>query len=428
LKLTEYLDEKRLSVNCCIEIFKYRRDKLNRRITWPLERKIEEHFLPGRPSALKTYIDFMGKRQESYYYVEARLDGLESRIIDLGVKIFENYVSRPDSLRFRSARLSEVTQLSTSPYTLQDAAPQGEMIVTKMTEKYDDNEENINEESKNNQANAHMACAKRTFYVSDNRIRTIKHFGKSKITRERNLIFKDRSLVQNNIGSNSNGFEDANIDTEEDNLHLAQMAEKECFTSLRHNHMEYLKLLQTRLSEEKDVKLDFPTYYYDTKEDTEFRQKLFKNRTKAVVQQDADPGVPSAAGLEEEVFVKVDYLTPFLQLVKDENNLSRDEARHVRDMCLKAAKERLLERANIIQSRLNEENLALSKLQANYTRSQQASEAGEEEYHKTCEASMFRIRILQDRLKEHESAAYRKIEELDEKLANDSRLILSLRS
>ena len=97
-------------------------------------------------------------------------------------------------------------------------------------------------------------------------------------------------------------------------------------------------------------------------------------------------------------------------------------------MCLKAAKERLLERANIIQTRLNNEHLALSKLQANYTRSQQSSEAGEEEYHRTCEASMFRIRILQERLQEHESATIRKIEELDEKLANDPRLILSLRS
>lgn len=37
---------------------------------------------------------------------------------------------------------------------------------------------------------------------------------------------------------------------------------------------------------------------------------------------------------------RVDYLTPFLANIKDPNNLTKDEARHVRDACLKALKER----------------------------------------------------------------------------------------
>jgi hypothetical protein len=37
---------------------------------------------------------------------------------------------------------------------------------------------------------------------------------------------------------------------------------------------------------------------------------------------------------------RVDYLTPFLANVKDPGNMTKDEARHVRDSCLKALKER----------------------------------------------------------------------------------------
>lgn len=41
---------------------------------------------------------------------------------------------------------------------------------------------------------------------------------------------------------------------------------------------------------------------------------------------------------------RVDYLTPFLANVKDPNNLTKDEGRHVRDACLKALKERCVVR------------------------------------------------------------------------------------
>jgi hypothetical protein len=37
---------------------------------------------------------------------------------------------------------------------------------------------------------------------------------------------------------------------------------------------------------------------------------------------------------------RVDYLTPFFASVKDLSNITKDEARHVRDACLKALKER----------------------------------------------------------------------------------------
>ncbi len=58
-----------------------------------------------------------------------------------------------------------------------------------------------------------------------------------------------------------------------------------------------------------------------------------------------------------------DYLTPFLLNVTDVTKISKDEAKEARESCLRALKDRLLDRANIIQKRLDEENTQLSKRQ-----------------------------------------------------------------
>eukprot|EP00951_Prasinocladus_malaysianus_P050443 scaffold680464_cov52-Prasinocladus_malaysianus.AAC.1 len=82
------------------------------------------------------------------------------------------------------------------------------------------------------------------------------------------------------------------------------------------------------------------------------------------------------------------------------------EAMDVREKCLKALKDRLIERANIIQARHEEETSALAKRQANFQRDRdQMSREDEEEYERQCEESMFRIHILEQRLKRHEEQA-----------------------
>ena len=49
--------------------------------------------------------------------------------------------------------------------------------------------------------------------------------------------------------------------------------------------------------------------------------------------------------------VAFDYLSPFMPNIAGTRGLTRDEALVVREACLKALKERLIERANIIQVR-----------------------------------------------------------------------------
>jgi len=121
----------------------------------------------------------------------------------------------------------------------------------------------------------------------------------------------------------------------------------------------------------------------------------------------------------------VDYLTPFLQNISNPRNLTFDEALKARDACLKALKDRLIERANIINNKLNEENTELSKKQANFERNQRDNnETAEEEFQRECQERVFRIQILERRLQQHEEAALKKYADMDEKLAKDPRLAI----
>lgn len=88
-----------------------------------------------------------------------------------------------------------------------------------------------------------------------------------------------------------------------------------------------------------------------------------------------------------------DFLAPFLGGVRDPRNMTREEAQSVRDACLDALKQRLLERANIIQRRLDEENARLTKRQTAYHRTREHDEGAEEEFERFCQDAMFKINV-----------------------------------
>jgi hypothetical protein len=89
-----------------------------------------------------------------------------------------------------------------------------------------------------------------------------------------------------------------------------------------------------------------------------------------------------------------------------------------------ALKERLVERANIVQSRLDEENAALSKRQAAFQRNRDHMDPNDEaEYERYCQEAMFRIQILEQRLDRHTELSLQKYAEMDARLRGDPRLV-----
>ncbi|CAM9372592.1 unnamed protein product [Chrysoparadoxa australica] len=421
LRLTLFKDRYRGIIKETRELYVNRQDRLRHRVRYPITGRIYEAFYPGRPLSLKSIDEWTGHRRVLNFYVEARLDGLKKRTEDIGQKITEIYEDCPDGLVYRS--LNIMTEAAASeqgiPHTYVLPGPDSNwsgsgsnLVVYKMTEKY--------ERMTNNKE---PGAAKRTFYVGEGCIRTMLHYGDSQVTRGSHMHYKDTRMstgMANGIHKKArssiavpqpapclSSFTcDVSIAGKE-SLRDVVLMEKECFSKGRNTHVEMMGLRRNRYEEEQSVVLSRPIY-----ETAKEQRAEMETATEAADEEE-----------KEQDSNQVKYLTPFLQHVPDVKNITKEHAQRARDACLKALKDRLLERANIINTRLNEENSALAKKQAAFQRNHRDNDAtAEEEFEKFCSEGMFRIQILEQRLVQHEEKALKKYADMDSCLAADPRL------
>eukprot|EP00798_Chlamydomonas_sp_ICE-L_P031206 gene31206-6355_t len=149
--------------------------------------------------------------------------------------------------------------------------------------------------------------------------------------------------------------------------------------AIRDSEWEISEILRTRTNQEQNITLETP--YTDIV------------RIKAEQSEEEE---------EEEEESNYDYLSPFLPSLSGMQTLSREQA---------------------LDARLDEETASLGKRQQNFNRDRdQMTQEEEEEYEKAVEESMFRIHILEKRLKRHEEQALHKYYWLDHKLRSDPRL------
>lgn len=397
-RVTTYKDRAQTVVKETRETFINRRDKLCKRVRVPLEGKTHEEFLPGRPGSLKALTEWTGRRRHFLFYVSARQDGLCSREENIGVKIIETFEGRTDNLKYRSVTMHEETTQQGKPQHTLPAADAGapDLVSDKVTVKF----------ARNPDVEADEDIAKRTFYLQDGRIRTLYHYADSRITRQEKVHFKDRLLAAAQTMDGMLGPQ-TQSDAETDALLAVVASERDVLQEVRRAHIEANELLGVRRAEELDIAIDQP---------------IFETASSRRVEQKAVE--VSVEGKKERDKNQVDYLTPFLQHLPDPTTLTREDAQRARDNCLKSLKDRLLERANIIQTRLNDENTALSKRQATFQRNstRENDPGADEEFEKFCSEAMFRIQILEQRLVSHEETALKKYQDLDEKLTADPRL------
>ncbi|KAK3273495.1 hypothetical protein CYMTET_18285 [Cymbomonas tetramitiformis] len=397
-RLTLFSDKARSVVSECREVYARRKDKLRERWIFPLDDTVTEYFDPGSSFGLKEMTTVKSKRRLMHFYESARLDGLVTREEEFGLKTVEHFNSRDDRLVYRSVTYEP---LQAKPATPPPAvAPTGKakrpkkkneeplQPIRKMTEKY-----TVDKTQKPDKS-----VAKRTFYVSGDQIRLDFHYGKDKITASSRHYTKEGLSHITQVDPLEEKPRDAVLLEEWQKLVIA---EKECTQAVRDVERETKDLILSRGKEEQNISLVTP--YYDVVR---------------VKQEESDD---ESNDVEEKV--EHDYLSPFMPPVIGGRKLSRQEAMDVREKCLKALKDRLIERANIIQARHDEETAALAKRQANFQRDRdQMTRAEEEEYERAREESIFRIHILEQRLKRHEEQALQKYYDLDSKLRNDPRL------
>ena len=182
-------------------------------------------------------------------------------------------------------------------------------------------------------------------------------------------------------------------------------SERKCMNDVRDSEKQIQDMIQTRSKEEQNIVLLSP--YYD----------IVRCKTELSEEDEAE-------GEEKQ---ESDYLSPFLPPMIAGQSITSGQAFEVRDKALRALQDRLIERANIIQARHDEQTALLAKRQANFQRDRDTmNRHEEEEYERECDEAMFRIQILEQRLKRHEEQALQRFYDLDAKLRQDPRLAFLL--
>lgn len=395
------------------ETYLRRRDKLSERIMYPLRNNAKlERFLPGSAFGIREVYTVPDHERVMNFYTSARLDGLLKRHEVFGQKMTETFSGRDDNLIYRSVTYDPVETAKAIAAAEQAAAvaaggrrkkkksEEPLQVIRKMTEKYELPDAKAVADRGGPNIPAHKRMCKRVFNIEGELIRIDYHYGEGRVTADQKLFYKDgtHDIVQ--VDTLEAKLSDIELQEE---FQALLAAEKQCTQDIRDVEKEVKDIINNRNKEEQNINLVTP--YYDVVR---------------VQQQESDD-----EGDKDDEKVEHDYLSPFLPALIAGSTMTKAEAMDVRERCLKGLKDRLIERANIIQARHDEETAALAKRQANFQRDRdQMSRAEEEEYDRACDESMFRIHILEQRLKRHEEQALQRYYELDSKLRSDARLAI----
>lgn len=412
-RLIIYGDDEHSVVVETREIFRRRKDKLKERRSYPQMEVTQEQFHPGSSSSVKEILMMKGRKRVLHFFHTARLDGLVRQEEIIGKKLIETFSGRDDHLVYRSTTFDAMgdglpqdessTTLSNDKSDQSDLAldegkvstgprstkreSEKHLPISKLTERFE----------RNPALDADRDVAKRVFCIADNQICLYYHYGPNRVTTSSRIYHKDGTSHILQVDPLAETPDPSQLSEE---YQMLLQAERDCRQAASDSLLEIREILRTRTNQELNITLEVP--YYDI------------GRIKAEQSEEEEEEVPQGMS---------DYLSLFLPSNNGVFNLTREQALEVREKCLRALKDRLVERANIIQARLDEETSSLAKRQANYQRDrEQLTPEEEEEYEQACQDSLFRIQVLEKRIKRHEDTALQKYYDLDRKLRHDPRL------
>lgn len=429
MRITTYLDNSRIMVKEIHEWYENRKDKMYKRVRHMLNTHyFVEYFHPGSAGEVKQWLEYPGKRTDILFHVNGRTDRLKRRVDVLGVKSIEYFENRIDKLSYRATYLTtDKSATGGRFFPLPGHGLANEVYILKMITLYD----------RSNEPNAIANgedIAKRTFFVKEGKAVFQWHFAAGKITSviktylhtkgggsvttvtvnppSTTMDGQPRSPIgtpaPNTTGHNilSTNNDDNPQDDDIPGLQEAAALERDCYSNIKSSQA----LLQ-----------QITTIRHDMEENVVIERTVFEAAYEGVDNNNLQNKLSSSNELGDNS-KGIDYLSPYLRHISDITKITKEEALEVRQVCLDALKARLVERANIIQSRLNEENSKLARKQEQFQRSQREGDLSTEEYESYCTQAMFRIQILEERLSKHEETALKKFADLDAKLASDSRL------
>jgi hypothetical protein len=410
-RVTYYKDLRRQIPVEVVEQFYQRKDKLVERKRRPMESELVETFLPGRQAALKEFREVAGVRRQLEYYYTSRPDGLYIYEEEIGKKISQTFKERDDRLVYHSVRFDET--LTGSKVQTLSIEGIGDVPIRKMCRKYD-----LDPAIKEPQ------YRKIVFLVSEQKVRVDYHCEPGKVTYHSLVLWKDDNKLKVEQPATN-----APIPTAQQLNRLLQM-EKDCTSATnRPSFVDALTDTHTELTQRRKEENNIRAWRSMEKEkdkdapggprDNVLEHSVYHRARVRAAEATAKEGVDEEK--TEEATTKVDILAPYLVDFPGKP-LDAVTAEFVQKKCKNDFRKRLLDRAAIIQKRLEEEQDQLRKRRSQMQRRGENIEKDERQFEQYQADAMFRIQILEQRLARHECEAIKKFAELEKTLAEDPRL------
>ncbi|XP_066874617.1 dynein regulatory complex subunit 7 isoform X4 [Kogia breviceps] len=367
-----------------------------------------DYFKPGHPQALRvhSYTSMQpGMDRVMEFYETARVDGLIKRE-ETPRTMTEYYQGRPDFLSYRHVSFGpRIKKLALN------GAESNPRPMVKITERF----------FRNPAKPADEDVAERVFLILDERIQLRYHCREDHITAsKREFLWRTKGDSKGNkiimTPDMCLSFEVEPMEHTKKLLYqyeaMMKLKNEEKLSRRQawESEQEVLEILKLR--EEEEAAHALTISIYDTK-----RNKKSKEYREAMERVTHEEHL-------WQVEAQLDYLAPFLAQLPPGEKLTRWQAVRLKDECLSDFKQRLIDKANLIQARFEKETQELQKQQQWYQENQVTLTPEDEDlYLSYCSQAMFRIRILEQRLNRHKELAPLKYLALEEKLNKDPRLV-----
>jgi len=383
-----------------VEHYKHREDHMRKRIVYNLEKKEVEEFDVGctKLNGLSSLVRTSGSRLYKFH-AGHRPDGMRTRS-EKKLFIAETYENRDDRMISRTVVFKPLAEQDKNPFPLNVNGM--DVYMAMLTEKFSRDKSKPPEED----------VETRRHYMTHTRreVQMEFHLGDSSIVRKC-LVYNLKSEQMLQVRHPMHKCPESKLPTK--NQRLMQVAD---LTATE-------KRIFNEVMEREKAKEQLDQTLIDYADSPSLQKCLYDAAQEQVNEMGHDNDIMDD---EDVVRQKIDYLAPFLTSFPNGLPRNRNQAMTARLECLQALKERLLQRATIIQAHLDreQEELKLRNTQFNRIQSEDPEErrAAEEEFKKHSEEIMFRLSILDARLKRHEKFAIKEYTNLDHSLSEDPRL------
>ncbi|XP_077937423.1 dynein regulatory complex subunit 7 [Gasterosteus aculeatus] len=391
--------------------YQHRDDHLQETEVNEVDNSTTQCFTPGRTFGVLFHRFWSrSEKHDMRFSGAARVDGLVRRTLS-PEEMTETFEGRKDFLFHRHAVFLQDGRASTSESDSDSDSDsdEEEQLLQEVLERF----------HRDRSKPAHADVAQRVFLLAEGRIEVTYHLEDHRCVASRRSFVKPlqskRSKAEDFRRDMVSSFQ---VDASEEplkNLILSQMLEdlikdeKEASLQIKMSRKEVEDILSRRETEEQSVGLHFSPW--TTSGAAQARSRRQEMERQAEEEQ---------TWLQER---KTDVLAPLLIPLGDPEALSAEDARRLYLQCLAESKWRLLEKAELIQQRFEQETQELQRKQQWYQKNQLHMALLErEEYQKYCAEKTLRISVAKKRLSMHVKAAPLECQKLDERLRNDPRL------